>query len=144
MNETYTLSDLVHFTGLSDRTLRNYLASGLLVGEKVDGAWRFTQEQAHAMIIHPSVRPAILAKNNAILYDFLLDEHKKEPACCLILDLPGSDDPSIIDYFCQAINGGSFDHLQFSFDSVGAVPRVILKGRADQVLALASGYQQLA
>lgn len=33
----YVINELVMFTGLTDRTIRNYLSSGILRGEKVDG-----------------------------------------------------------------------------------------------------------
>ena len=45
MKELLTIEDLAKMTGLSERTIRNYLAGGQLEGEKVDGAWRFTEEQ---------------------------------------------------------------------------------------------------
>ena len=149
MNDTsvtdndYTLGHLALFTGLTDRTLRNYLASGILQGEKINGVWHFTSEQAQALITHPTARAAILAKNNAIIYDFLLNEHKTSNQCCLILDLPQSDDQSTIEYFCNSINQGDFHDLQFSFDSVSGMPRVILRGPSRQVLALANGYHAL-
>ena len=150
MNDTsatgnyYTLGHLTLFTGLTDRTLRNYLASGILQGEKINGVWHFTPEQAHALVTHPTARAAILAKNNAIIYDFLLNEHKTSDQCCLILDLPQSNDKRIIEYFCDSINHGDFHDLQFAFDSISGMPRVILRGPSQQVLALASGYHALA
>jgi len=147
MNDTsahcYTLSQLTLFTGLTDRTLRNYLASGILQGEKINGVWRFTPEQAQALITHPTARAAILAKNNAIIYDFLLNEHKTCAQCCLILDLPQTSDQQIIEYFCNAINQGDYHDLQFTFDSVSGMPRVILKGRSEEILPLANGYHAL-
>ena len=45
MTETYTIQDIAGMTGLNERTIRSYLADGLLKGEKTDGAWRFTAEQ---------------------------------------------------------------------------------------------------
>lgn len=149
MNDTsttgngYTLSDLAQFTGLTDRTLRNYLASGILQGEKTNGVWHFTSEQAQALITHPTARAAILAKKNAIIYDFLLNEYKTNDQCCLILDLPKANDQRIIEYFCNSINQGDFHDLQFSFDSISGMPRVILRGPSQQVLALANGYHAL-
>lgn len=150
MNDTsstgnyYTLGHLTLFTGLTDRTLRNYLASGILQGEKINGVWHFTPEQAHALVTHPTARAAILAKNNAIIYDFLLNERKTSDQCCLILDLPQSNDKRTIEYFCDSINHGDFHDLQFAFDSISGMPRVILRGPSQQVLALASGYHALA
>lgn len=44
-SKQYTISELVMMTGLTDRTIRNYIASGILQGDKTDGCWRFTGEQ---------------------------------------------------------------------------------------------------
>ena len=45
MHDDYSVRQLAECTGLSDRTIRNYLASGILEGEKTEGSWRFTPEQ---------------------------------------------------------------------------------------------------
>lgn len=136
----YTLANLTMFTGLTDRTLRNYLTTGILQGEKKNGVWHFTPEQAQALITHPAVRRQILARKNGVIYDFLLENKRKEQACCMILDLPGVPEQQIIEYFCRAINEGSFQNLSFSFDSVAATPRIILKGKPEQVLKLVNGF----
>ncbi|MBE5814723.1 MAG: hypothetical protein E7320_05895 [Clostridiales bacterium] len=149
MNDTsatgkyYTLGHLSLFTGLTDRTLRNYLSSGILEGEKINGVWHFTPEQAQALITHPAVRPQIIAKKNALIYDFLLENKRKEQACCIILDLPGLPEKQTMEYFCHAINEGSFQNLEFSFDSVRQTPRIILRGKTEQVLSLVNGYYAL-
>lgn len=72
----YTLSQLALITGLTERTLRNYIISGILEGEKINGKWHFTSEQVDRFICHPSVRPSIVAKQNALIYDFLLKTRK--------------------------------------------------------------------
>jgi hypothetical protein len=136
----YTLAQLCRFTGLTDRTLRNYLSTGILQGEKRNGVWHFSPEQAQALVTHPAVRQQILARKNAIVYDFLLENKRKEQACCLILDLPGSQARKAMDYFCRTINEGSFQNLEFSFDSVGQTPRIILRGKTEQVLFLVNSY----
>ena len=140
----YTLGHLTLFTGLTDRTLRNYLSSGILQGEKINGVWHFTPEQAQALVTHPAVRPAILAKKNAIIYDFLSNDRKTAPECCMILDLPGCGDEETIRYFCETINEGSFRNLQFSFDSLSGAPRVILKGQPEEILMLVNGFKAQA
>ncbi len=139
----YTLGHLVQFTGLSDRTLRNYLASGVLEGEKINGVWHFTPEQANALFTHPVARPAILAKKHSIIYDFLLNEHKTEPAVCITLDLPQLENQQIIRYFNDAFNDGHIHNIRFSFDGAGKIPRVILEGDPQQVMNLASGVLAL-
>ena len=137
----YTINHIVLFTGLSDRTIRNYISSGILEGEKINNIWHFTPEQVDAFLRHPAVRPSILAKNNALIYDFLIDTKKAAPQSCIILDCPGYDRKALTEFFCYSINGDSTLHdFHFAFDSLGDTPRVILTGPTHQVLALVNRY----
>lgn len=137
----YLIKHLVMFTGLTERTIRSYLASGILRGEKINGLWHFSPEQVEAFICHPAVRPSILTKNHAAVYDFLLANKKENCEMCLILDIPGSK-KEIAEYFCYRISNEDFHNIQFSFDGVAKVPRVILKGAAEEVLRLVNGFMQ--
>ena len=136
----YTINHIVLFTGLTDRTIRNYISMGVLQGEKINGMWHFSPEQVEEFVRHPSVRPSILAKNNALIYDFLLETRKKSEECCIILDLPGKDKKEAMEYFCYTISNGDFHNIKFSFDGVDSTARVILKGDTREVLALANGF----
>ena len=55
----YSLNELATMTGLITRTLRTYLKTGLLTGEKTDGVWRFSEEDCERFFSHPSVKPAL-------------------------------------------------------------------------------------
>ena len=137
----YTIGHIVQFTGLSDRTIRNYISMGILQGEKINSVWHFNAEQIDAFISHPSVRPSILAKNNAIVYDFLLDDKKKNHEICVILDFPNGDRRIISEFFCYSINNGNYQNVRFSFDApFKRYPRVILKGNTNDVLQLVNKY----
>lgn len=136
----YTIGHVAQFTGLTDRTIRNYISMGLLEGEKINGLWHFTPEQVEAFECHPTVRPSIQAKRNALIYDFLLDTKKKEPHTCMILDLPGEDRKTVSEFFCHAICGRELHDFHFSFYSVEGEPRVILRGHTDEVLELVNCY----
>ena len=137
----YVINHVVMFTGLTDRTIRNYISSGILQGEKINGLWHFTPEQVEEFVRHPAVRPSILAKNNGIVYDFLLDDKKKNSEICLILDIPNVEKKEVAEYFCDSICNGEFSKIQFSFDGVTENARVILKGDADDVLKLVNEFQ---
>lgn len=136
----YLIKHLVLFTGLTDRTIRSYIASGILEGEKINGLWHFTPEQVESFISHPAVRPSIQAKDRGLIYDFLLNTDKTSTETCLILDMPGADRKAMAEYFCYHISNGDFRNIQFSFDGVAKVPRVILKGDTGEVLRLVNGY----
>ena len=136
----YVINQVVMFTGLTDRTIRNYISSGILQGEKINGVWCFTPEQVEAFISHPSVRPSILAKNNGLVYDFILNNKKTKEEICLILDTPCVDKKKVAAYFCYNISNGNFSDIQFSFDGVKENARVILKGNSSEVLQLVNNY----
>ena len=138
----YLISHLVRITGLTDRTIRNYISSGILRGEKINGLWHFTPEQVESFICHPAVRPSILAKHNAAVYDFLLDSKKSACETCMILDIPGRNEKEIAEYFCYRINNEGFQKISFSFDSANGVSRIILKGRTEDVLRLVNDFMK--
>lgn len=136
----YVINHLVMFTGLTDRTIRNYIAAGILKGEKINGLWHFTPEQVDEFVRHPAVRPSILAKNNSLVYDFLLEDKKQKQEICMILDIPHSDRKKIAEFFCYCITNDGYHNIRFSFDGVTDMARVILKGDAMEVLRLVNEY----
>lgn len=138
----YLINHLVMFTGLTDRTIRNYIASGILQGEKINGLWHFTAEQVDSFVRHPAVRPSILAKNNSLVYDFLLEDKKKKQEICMILDIPQADKKSTAEFFCYRITNEDYHNIRFSFDGVMDMARVILRGDATEVLRLVNEYNE--
>lgn len=140
----YVLGDVKLISGLSERTLRNYISLGLLKGEKINGMWHFTEEQVNDFLYNPSVRPSIMAKRNAIVYDFLLDRKKKDNACCIVLDFSNGNVRKISEFFCYEINNGDYRGIDFSFDvSKNENPRVILRGKTEDILFLVNKYKSL-
>ncbi len=138
----YTIGHLVQFTGLTDRTVRNYISSGILTGEKINGLWHFTPEQVDAFLKDPAVRTSILAKKNGLVYDFMAFENAPRDRSCMILNFPGEKWEDLTAYFCTAINQGKACDLQFSFESLQGTPRVILKGNTEDVLGLVNGWYE--
>ncbi len=136
----YTISHIVMFTGLSDRTIRNYITLGFLKGEKINGLWHFTPEQVEDFLAHPAVRPSVLAKHNSLIYDFLADNKRTKHESCIILDIPSDDIKAASEYFCYTINNGDFKNMDFSLHAANSTPRVIIKGDTKEVLALVNGY----
>ncbi len=136
----YCIGHMVQLTGLTDRTIRSYLAAGLLEGEKINGVWHFTPEQVDAFVRHPAVRPSILAKSNSLVYDFLGNPSREAHRCCMVLDFPGDTPKALTKFFCCAICNGDFHDFQFAFDGLDKTPRVILRGETAAVLRLVKEY----
>lgn len=142
VGDYYLISHVVLLTGFTDRTIRNYIAAGVLQGEKINGMWHFTPEQVENFIHQPSVRAGILTKHHAAVYDFLAENRKSACEACVILDLPGRDKKKLAEYFCYRISNEDYRNIHFSFDGIAKTPRIILKGDAAEVLRLVNGYEQ--
>lgn len=138
----YTINEVAMMTSLTTRTLRNYIKTGLLDGEKIDGVWKFTEEDLSKFISNPTVKPSIQAKHKALVFDFLADDFKKENNICTILDLYVSEEESkdASDFFCSKINGADCQNLKFSFDRSGKHSRIILSGPEDAVMKILEAY----
>lgn len=143
MGEYVTLKELAMMTGLTTRTLRNYMRTHVLQGEKQEGIWTFTLEEVGAFFSDPGVKASIRAKRNAVVYDYLLDDHKTCNEICSILDFCVDDweAAKIAEFFGNAANqiedAGIF---RFSYDKSGNCVRVILKGSADLVMKIMNNY----
>lgn len=124
----YTIEQLSCITGLTTRTLRNYIKSDILQGSKDAGIWQFTEEQISAFIHHPMVYPSIQAKHHAIVYDFLAGQENGENEMCVLLDLTleESEATAAADFFCQAAS--SSVRIRFAFSYESGRGRYILRG----------------
>lgn len=136
----YVINHISLITGLTDRTIRNYIADGTLKGEKIDGVWHFTPEAVEEFIQNPAVRLSIQGKNKSLVYDFMLNEFKKEDEACIILDLPNADRKTVMEQFAYRINQGSYTNINFSFDGFTKTPRIILRGKMKDVLEITNAY----
>ena len=135
----YTIEQLSQITGLTTRTLRNYLRSDILRGEKETGAWQFTEQQVSEFIRHPSVWPSIQTKHHAIIYDHLVGQDNGENEMCIILDrtLEESEAKEAADFFCDAAN--RLSHIRFAFSYGSGKARYILKGAEAHIAQIMKG-----
>ena len=130
MSDFYTINDVATMTGLTTRTLRNYMKLGFLEGEKVEGVWQFSIEAVSAFMADKNVQPSIQAKKQGVVFDFLADRYKKKNEICVILDFPVSKEEAveISNFFCNEVNRDGIGNMKFSFDYSNGIARVILKG----------------
>ena len=133
MNESLRIEDIAAMTGLSTRTIRNYLSMGLLDGEKVDGVWQFSTEQFGTFLRQDMVKQSVLAKDNALLYEFLLQPQKAAPSVCAVIDLPAVDEPSQGERILSQVNAS---HLALRYHYDGGMIRAIVSGAVADVAAL--------
>lgn len=142
MSECYTINDIAMMTGLTTRTVRNYMKQGILEGEKADGVWQFSAEAVSSFMADKNVSPSIQAKKNSVVFDFLADRHKKVNEICTILDFPVSEEEAaeISEFFCKEVNAPGTHDVNFSFSYSNGLARVILKGTEDFVSEVMKKY----
>lgn len=142
MKEFYSINDISLMSGLTSRTIRNYIEMGLLEGEKVSGQWQFSSDQVRQLFEHPFVKPSIQAKKNALVLDFIADTHKKTGQICLIYDIPGENSWQIAHRIIPLYNDGGYaNDLQLSIESDKMSSRIILKGQSEDVLHLINAFK---
>ncbi|MBR3108964.1 MAG: hypothetical protein IKH30_17530 [Clostridia bacterium] len=143
MKDTFSINDVAMITSLSTRTIRTYITTGFLSGEKIDGAWVFTPEQVQAFIENKAVRPSIKAKKNAIVFDFLGAKPYSQDKMCVILDLGSKEALSASVFFCEKISACSPEaELHFASDPVGTGVRLILSGSPKDVMHLMNQFYE--
>lgn len=142
MSEFYSINDLAQMTGLTTRTLRNYINASTLTGEKDEGVWRFSERDLEAFFADSGVQRAVRAAQKAILYDFLLDERKKSAQICVVIDEPTDDPKRVSSFFCEKMKAEAFgESIQFAYERGQTQARVILCGGISDVHRLLSAYE---
>ncbi|MBQ9162413.1 MAG: helix-turn-helix domain-containing protein [Clostridia bacterium] len=134
----YTLKQLALITGLTERTLRNYLKSGLLTGEKKDGKWYFSDNDVIDFFNHRIVKTAVAARKNSHVHDFMGATHKSRDTACIILDLPTKKSAEISRFFCSAVNKRT--EISMTFEAHKGQNRVIIIASPETVADVLNEY----
>ena len=142
MQDMYTINHVALMSGLSSRTIRNYMKMGLIEGEMINGVWHFSAEAVGALFDNPNVAPAIKAKRNAQIFDFLANDYKQQDEMCVVIDELATleDANALSEFFCDAINREWQGVIRFGFSFNGSRARVILTGPEDAVQQLLADY----
>ena len=143
VKEYYSINEVAQMTGLTTKTLRNYISARLLDGEKVDGNWKFSLQAVEKMLKDPFVEASVKIKNQIVVKDFLLDEQKKTDSTCLILDKVLSNEKALelSQFFCQIVNE-SEAKVQFKMFQKEENVRIILSGPENEIMDIMSAYKK--
>ncbi len=130
--DLFTVADVAKITGLSERTIRNYLSDGRLQGQKVGVQWRFTEENIKDLFAAPQVPESMEQAREELVLDFLTNKSKTESRLCFIYDLPCETEERLrilCEQVLDQVNAiKSKGRLRFSFQHHGDVARFILMG----------------
>ena len=88
----YTVADVAELTGLTSRTIRNYLKDGTLRGKKIGVQWRFTEEDINRLFFEVDAKGEKILKPDDIISDFMKSEGRGQAECCFAWDIPFQED----------------------------------------------------
>lgn len=93
LEKLYTVEDIANMTGLTTRTIRNYLKDGSLEGKKIGGQWRFTMKNIEKLFNSSSITKDINDNKKQQVLDFIDGVNT---------DMSGNIQIcTIVDYYCD-------------------------------------------
>ena len=136
----HTIEELATMTGLTSRTLRNYIKAGILKGSKETGCWEFSDEQIDDFVSDPNARASIKAKHSSVVYDFLAGQENSENETCVLLDITVSEEKAknISDFFCKQASEAS--DIRYSYRYQSGKAHFVLKGAEETVRKIMEEY----
>ena len=145
MEKLYTVDDVAIMTGLTSRTIRNYLADGRLKGRKIGSQWRFTEADINGIFSDPSAAADNSAPNqnadSSAVAAFLRPQPRTTVSICAVVDYPVDSADTIaplVQKLTDQISLLASDNLSFTYeyDQVNRVARFTLVGALDMVAKL--------
>jgi len=132
----YTVADVAELTGLTSRTIRNYLKDGTLRGKKIGVQWRFTEEDINRLFSEVDAAGMKILKPEDVISEFLKQTERGQAECCVVWDIPFSDEKEI-DKVCSEARQmmAEEEDMVFAWElmSKQQVLRVAASGTADKI-----------
>lgn len=138
----YTVADVAALTGLTDRTIRNYLKEGTLHGKKVGVQWRFTQQNIESLFREADVTEPLTELLDELVADFLHGSQRPQEMECRILDIPCKTEElwkNIVKKLRKQIDEkrGGWPEIAWEYKSEEQMLRVVAAGRPEDTEWLA-------
>ena len=111
----------------------------------MDGSWIFTAEDIETFFNEDYVKQSIECKKNAIVYDFMSNDVKKENSVCSIYDyadIGKEEADQICKEMLDLVNSNQFGKFRFSYayNHTKKMVRIILTGSIMGIHALMNQY----
>lgn len=86
----YTVNEIAKMTGLTARTIRNYIKDGRLNGKKIGVQWRFTKEDINELFKDQDVTESVEKAKNQLVIDYMNAKEVENISSCTIVEYPCS------------------------------------------------------
>ena len=143
MEKLFTVDNIAEMTGLTSRTIRNYIADGRLKGRKIGSQWRFTEADVESLFsagtATRSAAPAGDAPTESgTVGEFLAAKHDEGIAVCAVVDYPTGDQDApkaVMQMLETAAEDYDDDELQIAYEWMAekGVGRFTFTGDIDPV-----------
>lgn len=126
MEKLFTVDNIAEMTGLTSRTIRNYIADGRLKGRKIGSQWRFTEADIEALFSASGARSAVGQEETegGAAADFLRVQKRDSVAVCAVVDYPapGKDaTDSIFQMLELAAEDYDYDEIEIGYEYLSEV-----------------------
>ena len=131
----YTVADVAQVTGMTSRTIRNYLKDGTLTGQKIGVQWRFTEDEIKKLF---SRQMPGQSSPSQIVRGFLGEQDRTAPSFCALLDLPGVSELEGLELYrdLQEKRGEGIQSMSYEYHDEGQLFRVAVSGNTEAVMDL--------
>lgn len=146
----YTVDDVAKMTGLTSRTIHNYIKDGKLEGKKIGVQWRFTEENIQALFKDKKVEDDVTVFKNNIILEYLENKNHKKTEVCSVIDYPSKDKTEIdilskrLLEFINSHQDRGINNFSYQYIEEHKVARFIVIGAIHQVnefLAILQGRE---
>lgn len=131
----YTVADVAQVTGMTSRTIRNYLKDGTLTGQKIGVQWRFTEDEIKKLFSRQSPGQS---SPSQIVRGFLGEQERERASFCALLDFPGVAELEGLELFreLQEKCSAGIRSMSYEYHDEGRLLRVAVSGDTEAVLDL--------
>ena len=131
----YTVADVAQVTGMTSRTIRNYLKDGTLTGQKIGVQWRFTEDEIKKLF---SRQMPGQSSPSQIVRGFLGEQDRKEASFCALLDFPGVTELEGMELYhrLQENSGEGIRSMSYEYHDEGQLLRIAVSGETGAVMDL--------
>ncbi len=138
----YTVADVARVTGMTSRTIRNYLKDGTLTGQKIGVQWRFTEDEVQKLF---SRQQPGSSSPTQLVRSFLGRGECDATAVCVLVDLPGLTQSEGLEVFTRLREKAASGDLMISYEyhEAGSLFRIAVSGEFTAVTQLMEHFTQL-
>ncbi|MCI7132086.1 MAG: helix-turn-helix domain-containing protein [Lachnospiraceae bacterium] len=131
----YTVADVAQVTGMTSRTIRNYLKDGTLTGQKIGVQWRFTEDEIKKLF---SRQTPGQSSPTQVVKGFLGEQERQKACFCALLDFPGVTELDGMELYrkLQEERGEGIDSMSYEYHDEGQLLRIAVSGDTGAVMDL--------